>query len=357
MFRTNRLAAAILAGIIFIFAGTETSQSYALNEDYVTTVVTRQDMSVTVTVDVGINFLDNEDIIFDSIYENASFVKYLVERGQEVTEGQDLVEIQYNVDPIALAQLEIELRKAEESYNSYILSRDSELSELANAIDEAPDDTGREIAHLRLEKKQMEYGKEDISRLEYVESVRTKVNNAKNAVTVTTIKSPADGVVGWLQRMNSGDTIYDGSYFGTIVKLGSDNVIFTLSDPNSIMRYGMEVTLADASGNEYPAHVVSSSNAGLSDSMKAQTAYIVADENIPVSVLWSFKMSVTYETIHLEDVVIIPKSALNKDKYGNYVREITGNTIVKRYVTLGREIKDRCFIADGLTEGTTIIVE
>ncbi len=357
MFRTNRLAAAILAGILFILTGAGTSQSYALNEDYATTVVTRQDMSVTVTVDVGINFLDNEDIVFDSIYENASFVQYLVERGQEVAEGQDLVKIQYNVDPIALAQMEIELRKAEESYNSYILSRDSELSELTNAIDEATDDAGREIARLRLEKKQMEYGKEDISRLEYVESVRAKVNNAKAAETVTTIKSPADGVVGWLQRMNSGDTIYDGSYFGTIMKLGSDNVIFTLSDPNSIMRYGMEVTLTDASGNEYPAHVVSSSNAGLSGSMKAQTAYIVADENIPVSALWSFKMSVTYETIHLEDVVIIPKSALNKDKYGNYVREITGNTIVKRYVTLGREIKDRCFIADGLAEGTTIIVE
>lgn len=356
MSRISKMTSVFMAGIMLFAVNLNPVASYALAENHVTVTVKKQDVIIEVNTDVDVNFLENTDILFESEYGNATFIKFLVDRGQEVTEGQDIAEIQYTVDEIEYAQLEINLRRAEDSYRDYITGRDAEIANLKAAVRDAATDTELKIAKLKLEKRQMEIAKEDARRLETVEAARKKISDVQESQAITTIKAPTSGIIGWLQRRNNGDSIHDGSYMGVIMKFDAESVAFMLNDPNGIIRYGMEVTLNDQRGNKYAAHVVSSSNAGLTNGMRSKSATIIADEPLPSDVLWG-KIGVTYETVHLENIIAVPTSAVNKDKRGNYVKELVNGVVINRYVTLGREVKDQYFIADGLSDGAVVVLD
>lgn len=353
MYRTSKKLAILFAVILLWGLGTNHISSYALTENYNTTTVKRDNLIIEVTAKVDPFFLNDTSITFDSPYGNATFVKYLVKQGDVVTEGQDIAEIKYSVDDIELAKLNIDLKKAEDNYKDYITRRDNELKELKEAVNNAADATAKQIAKLMLEKKTMQYAASDENNLANVEAIREKIANANVCKEITTIKAKNDGIIGWLQRRNANSSIHDGSYMGAI--LAMDEMYFALGDPNSIIRYGMKVKLIDEAGNEYAAHTVTCCSNVLSDEVKSKTAYFMPDDDLSQVNMWN--MTVKYETMHLENVIIIPSGAVKTDKRGSYVRELANGAVYKRYFTLGKTVKDKVYAADGLSEGMTIIVD
>lgn len=318
---------------------------------FVTTKVERGDLIVNVEATASVEFTQTTQIVFESELGSTTFVKYLVERGDVVEEGQPIAEIYSKLDEIALEEQRIYNERTLADCEAFYESYEDQLKQAKDAVKNAQNETEKKIAKLRLEQRQMELDRSKISVDERVEAIRKQQEANEQALAVTQIFAPAAGSIGWLNRYKMGDTIWDGTVLGEIFVW--DNPIYTVKDTTGILRYGMELVIVDKQGNEYPARIISCSKNNLSKEFATEVAYIQAD-GIPLTKMWD--LMARYDTIHMEKILKVDARAVKTDTDGTYVMELLDGKLIKRYFQAGRNIGGMYHIMDGLEEGVTVII-
>lgn len=292
-----------------------------------------------------------ETISYTSDYGATTFVRYLVEIGDYVEEGMPVAEIMTYVDEITIRELELKLERAQESYDAFLRQYEDGLQSAADAV-KGSSGTARWIAELSSEKRTMELEKNRKNMEENMEAIKELLQACHTAIGTTQVLASSSGMVGWLNRYRPGEKIWSGGVLGGIYS--TKEVLFAVTDTAGILRYGMPATLADAAGNAYQGRVVSCNDEGLSGSLAGTTAYIKPEEEIPPEKYSS--LTASYETIRMENVLVVDAKAVKRDKNGPYVMELAGGGLVKRYFTEGKTVNGLCYAADGLEDGMTVVI-
>ena len=355
--RLAALATAAAFGVA-LFTSDRTALVYGSQAgSYPTEVLSYEDFIITASVDLDTEYPTYVDVTYDSRYSSTTFVAYLVDGGDYVTEGDPVIEITASIDEIDLLEARMDLERAQSDYDAYVTEAASALALAQNAVNEASDATEKKIAELKLEKLTMQQAKALASYESRVQSLEDRITAYETEAVTTTINAPATGRIYFPTRgewrLHDGDTITSSTYLGTVYE--QDTSIFTIESTGHLFRYGMEMSLSDRDGNVYPAHVVNCTSSSLSSTLLSDYAYIVPDVEIPAT--YYVDLVATYESVHLEHVITIPTGSYHTDTNGTYVYVVTDSgAMMKQYFTRGRMMNNCCLALDGLTEGMTIVM-
>lgn len=342
------IGALLLTAILLTLDCSGAVMAIADDTAYTLTTVERGTLLTKAQAKASVYYPEWTSIEFSSDYGSATFVKFLVESGDYVEEGQVIAEVQTKIDEIEMEELKLKLTRAEEDYEEFIAQMESAL-QAAEAAVAAASGTEKKIAELKLEKQQMEYAGRKASAEANVQALAQRKEIYEKAEETTQIVAPIAGVIGWLNRYRSGDTIWDGSSVGGIYD--TSKMLFTVKDMTGVLRYGMTVTLKDSKGNEHIGEVISCNSDSISSHLLAETAYIRIEDPDP-------KQSYTaaYETIRMENVLLVNASAVKTDAGGTYVLMLSEGRPVKQYFISAKIVNGTCYILSGLTEGMQVII-
>ncbi len=343
------ISAAVLSSALFVSGLSNPSLAIADDTSYVTATVERGTLSTKAQARASIFYPQSTAIIFESEYGSTTFVEYAVTRGMVVEEGQVIATIRTEVDEIAKEELQLQLKRAEEDYAEFLERMESSLQQAEDAVSNATGDEKR-IAELRLEKQRIEYDKRFASEESSIEALRKRMEVYETAGEVTEITAPVSGTVSWLERYREGDTIWDNATVGAIYN--TDKMLFTIKDMTGVLRYGMKLMLLADNGIQYEGTVVSTASEALNPSLVQEVAYVRVENADP-----TLRYDATYETIHMDNVLLVPASAVKADTTGNYVLVLKDGRPSKQYFAAAKTINGQCYVLSGLEEGTTVIIK
>lgn len=336
-----------LALVASNFAGAATA--IADDTAYTLTTVERGTLLTKAQAKASIYYPEWASIDFTSDYGSATFVKFVVESGAYVEKGQVIAEIRTEVDDIAMEELNLQLKRAQEDYEEFLTQMESALQAAEAAVGAALSENEKKVAELELEKQRTEYMKRKVSAETGVLALEKRKQIYEAAEETTEVVAPVSGVIGWLNRYRNGDTIWDGASLGGIYD--TSKTLFTVKDMTGVFRYGMSVTLKDSQGNEHVGEVISCSSDSISQYLLQETAYIRIENPDPM-----LSYTAAYETIRMENVLLVSASAVKTDAGGTYVLTLSDGRPMKQYFVSAKIVNGTCYVLSGLTEGMQVII-
>ncbi|MDE7297887.1 MAG: hypothetical protein K2N94_03525 [Lachnospiraceae bacterium] len=316
----------------------------------VTTTVERGTLSVTAQVSATLQYFDWGTIWFDSDYASAVFVQYCVKEGDYVEKGQPVAEVQAQVNDIDIEAAKLRLTRARQEQEELHESCSERLAAAEKAVSESSG-TARRIAELDLEKCRMETERSLRSVDERVAALEEQITGYDQAREKLLILSPMTGYLHSFEPMEAGKIVWKGDRIGLMY--GRKEQTYAVTDATGILCYGMRAQFAEKnSSNTSRGMVVSCSQKYLSSAFKTDNAYIRFDSRSEDP----YYATVSYESLHLENVLIVKLEAVKSDSYGSYVTELKDGRKIKHYFLMGKRTKDYCHVLDGLTEGMVVVI-
>lgn len=350
MSRTKGLAA-FLAACLLILQTSGDGSVLAASSEIQTTTVEKGSLVVSATADVSVYYPDREEIYYESDYGWCSYLYYYVASGEYVHKGDPIAEISIDVDAIAMEEIRVKLQRAREDLQAFVDSSEEQLLRAQEAIDNA-EEGEKEIAILQKEKLKEELDYNMLWLQKNVEDLEKSLKVYEQAASTTTLVAPEDGIVGNLEAFWPNQMLAPHSKIGEIYL--TNRIFFEVKDPNKILQYGMDVVLTDRDGNTYPATVISSNHDTLSENQRMEKAYIMALAEVGSDAMR--KLTVTYETVHMDNVLIVNASCLKNDTGGTYMMVYDNEKLLKQYVTVAKIAGGTAHILDGAKEGMKVVV-
>ena len=298
---------------------------------------------------------------YEVIYEGAKarFVEYAVKHGSEVRAGDLIATFSIDRDEVAVVERELALERAKESREDGLEARREELLRRKQAVFEETDPVLSEIGALQIRKLEIELEKFDFESAANVENLQESLDELLKSYENQFIYAPADGVVDSVTYLRDGEFVYDGTLLAVIYD--PYDILFTVNDESGSLRYNMPVTISVGPNKdrlEAPGRVVAAYNV-LPGKSAGKTCLIRATEYNQDEVKSLTRPSVAYTTIRLENVIVVPKSALTLYGGKYYAYKLSPDGMVsKRYVnyTAGNA-SSGVWVMDGLAEGDVLILD
>lgn len=292
------------------------------------------------------------EITYESEYGPATYVDWLVSKGDEVVKGQPIMTIAIDVDEIAMKELELKIdrikkenKELEDFYKDAIKTKKAEV--------EGADKEQKKLLQNELDMLELESERAISDAKDYLDLVKDSLSTAEDAKEMTQILAPCDGTVFQLESYRKDDLIYPDSIVGWLYD--KEEVVYSFKDTAAVLRYGQKVNLKDMRGAEYQGVVVSSNTAGLDGSMLRPEAILKSMDELTESNRYG--LEVCYDVIDLEHVLVVPADAMYTDSYGSYVIELFENGTRRRYFTPGKSVNGACLVIDGLEAGMVLVTE
>ncbi|MDE7328040.1 MAG: hypothetical protein K2N63_17465 [Lachnospiraceae bacterium] len=347
----TKLGIIVKSTVFLLLTGCVLAGSVPVSADdttYRTTTVERGTLEVEATVQAVYSSTKLVPVFFNCKYGTASFVSYAINEGEYVGKGTPIINIQTSVDEIALEEVKLRLERQKKSCGKEFANMQAQYDAAKKAVEESSG-TGRQIAQLRLEKLEMEQERAKRQLEEELAKVQEELDAYEDIMGMTQILAPETGYVTRLNYFGEGATLFDGTQVAKISS--SEEALFTVKDENSVLRYGMRVSLKDGMGNVYDTTVVSIGDKYLSSAFTTKIAYLKPD--LPGA--WGF--NAIYKNVNINNVLLVDAAAVRRDVNGDYVMELKDGELSKCYITIGKTVNNLCYAVDGLTEGMTVIIQ
>ena len=295
---------------------------------------------------------------------NATYIKSVAKHGDIVKEGDPLIEIRVNVDEYHLTELDLRIQRAKEDLTSTENSYRLDIQDLQEDLNKLPEDAvyARRAASLRIQKASLELEKFRFEQTLSIEKMQKELDELKNDLEIQYVYSPCDGF------------IYNVQFYEENTDINTNQVVCTIADISSILirvsndhiSYGMTANIeAGANKNRVnlPSEVVVSSNV-FGEAMNSFALMKPDLGEFDFAAVPSFALNidriifnVSAETVHLENVMVIPKKAVYPDDKDYYVLKNGDHQIInKRYFIPGLENKEQCWVLYGLDETDSLIM-
>ena len=298
----------------------------------------------------GFLYYPTSSWIRNPIEYGSTYVKeVLVENNEVVSKDQVLMTLESYGDDIEIDRLTREISRTQERLNKK-LEKKAENDD-RNKVDRGLEET---IANMQ---KTIERDSRALAKL-------TKYSG------LIEIKAPYDGIVTDKVAFEAGDLVKENDNLIRISDSSSSFVV--VQDTNDQLCYGNAVTLSykDADWKEISieGRAVTINNTSLSSELRSEYSLIaIPEENIGDIALstkaaggnWQRAMiKVSLDTRSMDNVIVIPKSAVSMENGKTYVTAVMDDGSVKKigFVSGGGNINSY-WVAEGLTEGMTICWE
>ena len=309
--------------------------------------------------------------------DDAQFVEHQVNIGQEVKAGDVLTVFRKRSDNIRLTEIKYELEELETSRTDGLDDRAEQMEELLERmepyLEDAADGTMGPRSRQQLDTLYMEQEKLQLEQEQFLlrlkeqerklKQERKKLQEAEEELILT---APVDGIVESVQYMTPGQSCDRGQ---SIVVLYDPSQLMLVADSGILgdLRMGQQVQLQYGrydSTITVPGHVVAADNALPAD-LRTGKAYIALDAELEAAVLNSAQIAsalqvsaqvkVTSLDVDLQDVLVVPRDAVQHDNYKAYVEIADGMSTSLRYVQTGPNDTKNIMILTGLDEGAVVI--
>lgn len=314
----------------------------------------------TMTLQKGSSYLDfkgnamllypsTEWIINPAKYGDAYVNEILVEKNENIVEGQELVRLEIVADSTAIAKLERKISRQNARLATLQVKKSRNYS---NEVDYALEQAIRQ--------KQTAIAR-------YTE----ELNKLREYSGVITLTAPSDGVVLNLADIKVGDHI---NYKANLICLAdTTESILAVENNGGKLGYGKEVKVSfKGEGGiftEVSGTVVNVSDNALSQSLKSNTALIRFDEESAAIVAstggsvqsnngWGRALFIVEtQTCEFDNAVIIPRSAVVMKNGDTFVKVKKGDrTELVQFIAGGFDMQNY-WVVSGLSEGTEICLD
>ncbi|MDF2587865.1 MAG: hypothetical protein K0S41_1706 [Anaerocolumna sp.] len=291
--------------------------------------------------------IEGAEVIFD---------KFLVETNQEVTKGTPIASFQIVYDKVALAERELKLTRAKETFSATLLQKETEILNAESNLKSMPDGFDKDISTLKFKKQKMDYESYKLSTRTSLDNQEKELQEYKESLTKTELLAPVDGVIDELENIKEGTTIYPDWVLGTMYT--KDHILIEAFDDSGYLKYNMDVIvefkgLSDSTSLE--GKVISAPNI-LTNGAMAGTAYIELND-VPKDLLWGGKITVFAKPVQMEHVLLVKSSAVSFGEKGPFVYILENGSLHKRNFTPGGNNAEYYWVVQGLLEGQTIVTK
>lgn len=279
----------------------------------------------------------------------------LVEEGDEVKQGDVLVVFDIEQDDVKMEELKVSLKRTEEKLEQGKSDRQEEITE---AKEEAAEYSSHKLrmAELEIEKKQVEYEQFVYRTEQEIAGINKQIADLEKRAKAGRLTAPFDGVIDAVRDWEAGDLVWKDTM---LVSMHSPDIYqVEVTDAIGNLRHNMDVVVeADFQGEkqEYKGVVVSAPNI-LPGEMSQESIVIRLEEEIVFNKKWG-TMYCSADVEEVQDVLLIDKDAVNRENSDAYVYILDGDTVKKRFVTLGPNNMEVYWVLDGLKEGQLLILD
>jgi len=361
MFRNKalRLMIWLLAGVLCMTAPAFASEDILYTQEsdepvrYQTEVVRRGVFERQVNAQASVYYPIGCEIFWEE--DGAIFEEYGFSQGDAVKQGDVLVRYRVAADEIEIKRLELALERAKKDMQEGVRIRQEEIDRLRVSMSAEKDSWERQKLSIRLRKMQAEL-EQYKSRCLYDMAQQTKaLEEARAGTAVCELRAPTDGVIGEQVYKKAGAQIKRGERL--IYIYSEERVLLKVDNASGNFRFNMPVTVVSGSGAqrlELTGRVVGADSQAAEDAHTG-SAYILLDDYDGGTRLRNLK--VTASPVRLEDVLVVPQSAIRAENGRFYVNRLCDGQVQKRYVTVGMSGAGQAWLLGGVSEGDVLIVD
>ena len=287
---------------------------------------------------------------------NAKFVEFTVKRGDTVKAGDVLARFNITGSDVAFTRMEKNLTRTKEDTEKGIRSREEAIEQQRAMIAAMADGYEKEKAMLTLRKLETELEKYIHSQNYSIDSQTKAFEEEKARRANNVLIAPVDGVISEMAYKKVDDAVSPGE---TLVTISSEEVLLLRIKNDGVnMRYNMPVQVK--SGNNKQQVILSGRVVAADDVIPEQErtgyAFIELDpydtEEIKLRAL-----KVTANTVQLDDVLLIQRSAATLEAGKYYVTKLTDGMVQKRYIEFGMNNTQYAWAMAGVEAGETLVID
>lgn len=331
----------------------------ALGEKEITKLVTadvvRGDFVISSAVKGQIVY-KNTQAIFNTLDVGGTwFVRFTASRGDEVEKGDKIAEIAYEVDWLRVLKLKSDLETKKQQLESYTQNVKALLAEYAEKAEKS---SGREkeLARLAYDRLEISYNEEVAARESEIGQLKAEYDKFEKLESPMYITAPCSGIIGDLSRLRASQSLSYYQYVGSI--FSTDEIVVYIEGGSDLLRYNMPVTVSQVRGSEtvnVEGRVVSCRNNSLSPNLLGTNDYIAIEGDASVFSI-NKDITVRFESVRMEDALIIPTKAIDSDNKGKFVYVAADGMSSKRYIVCGPNNGSETWVVHGLDEGEKVVI-
>ncbi len=300
---------------------------------------------------------NNSSYVFCDIPEGTvRFQEFLVGTGDMVKKGDPVAKITVELDGSEIEQLKLEKQILEDEQDNYIADTKVLLDMYSSKAENGSTEDEKNLGSLAYKRLLTEYNSKISSMEDRITEVDTRIDLLEEIINTECIYANMDGVIGntnWLRRESTLDryayicSIYDKSDITVVVEGGSD-----------LLRYNMPVKLYQSNGSnevELTGRVRTLKSTAISLNLTARDD-IIEVYGDPTGLQVNKEVVIRFDRVYVPDALTVLKTAVHTDGKGSYVNLLINGQSSKRYVVVGATGTQKAWIASGVEEGDTVIL-
>ena len=295
--------------------------------------------------------------------DDAYYAEYFVSAGDTVSEGDPIVRFNIDHSSAELQRLNAELEIARtEAERREASARDAVKAarEALGKID-AADARAHRRAELNLERAEIQLAATIASNEVSVAAAQRTVEDFTEKVREDTIYAPADGLISSLEFIRDGAPVPRGTRICTFISY-EDFSLSANCDLSGAVRHGQSVKVtsnilsAPIESRVVDAPMIRGEETGAFGVELPPEVVELANDMISGNNRFMPNIRVEVERYSLDDVVVVPNSALQTENGKRYVYVVRDGALKKRFVATGLSDEKYTQILDGLEPGEYVSV-
>lgn len=321
-----------------------------------TTKVEQEEFFVTGAATGTVRY-NNVSYVINEITEGkVRFQEFLVGTGNTVKKGDPVARISIELDNSEVELLKLNREIIEDDIDNYISDTGKLLEVYKDKAENGAGEEERKLGRLAYEKLNDEYQKKISEMEDRITETSTRIDMLEDIIGTEYIYAGMDGVIGntnWLMR---GSTIEPYTYICSIYDKSDITVV--VEGGNDLLRYNMPVKLYQTNGGnqiELTGKVRTLKSTAISTNLTARDD-IIEVYGDPTELQVNKDIVIRFDKVYVPDALTVLKTAVHTDNKGSYVNLLINGYSSKRYVVVGGTGAQKCWIASGVSEGDTVIL-
>ena len=288
--------------------------------------------------------------------EGAKFKEYTVKRNDTVKKGDVLALFTLDTDEVALSTQRLSLTRAHEALTEQRDTYQEEIDAIYESLLSTNDRYERDMLKLRIAYAEVSLEKYVYEQEQKIAGLEETIAELEEKNENNVLVAPADGVITNLTYIREGDRVSTTTPLITLYR--EEGMLIRVDNASNYLRYGMKVNVeVGAAKNRMTlTGTVVGADTLVPSSRRTNHAFIQLDPYDEDSVRMLNPVAKA-PTICVDNVIVVPRSAVTLEGGKYYVTKYVDGTLQKRYVQYVTNTPTVTWLLQGLDAGETIIID